>query len=71
VQSVNDVSGSFNDRCHLGTSAQCRSYFVVLTLHGYETHAIYDKVEQREYMYYDYIQFHNVPSERVAEMYML
>jgi hypothetical protein len=57
VQSVNDVSDTFDDMCQIGTSAQCRSYFIVCTLHGYETHAIYDNVKQRKYMYYDCIQF--------------
>jgi hypothetical protein len=70
MPSVNDVSDTFDDMCQLSMSAQCRSYCVVFTLHGYETHAIYDNVEQRKCMYYDYIQFHNLPSERVAETYM-
>ncbi len=41
--------------CDHGTGSDCRSYFVLLTLHGYETHVIYNDVEMREYMYRDYI----------------
>ena len=37
--------------CEFGMAAQCRSYFVVLTLHGYETHAIFDN-DQKELCVY-------------------
>jgi hypothetical protein len=40
--SIDDVRLTFDDMCEFGTAAQCRSYFVVLILHGYETHAIFD-----------------------------
>jgi hypothetical protein len=52
-------------------TAQCRSYFVVLTLHGYETHAIFDNDQQRSFMYIDYIQFHNVQTMENALVLML
>jgi hypothetical protein len=59
VDSIDNVRLTFDDMCEFGTTAQCRSYFVVLTLHGYETHAIFDNDQQRTFMYMDYIQFHN------------
>ncbi len=34
VESVHDVRETYNDMCLNGTGSQCRSYFVVLTLHG-------------------------------------
>jgi hypothetical protein len=54
-----------------GTAAQCRSYFVVLTLHGYETHTIFDNDQQRSFMYMDYIQFHNAQTIENAQVLML
>jgi hypothetical protein len=42
VDSVADVCATYNDMCTNGTRAQCRSYFVVLSLHGYATHVIFD-----------------------------
>jgi hypothetical protein len=42
VDSIDDVRLTFDDMCEFGTAAQCRSYFVVLTLHEYETYAIFD-----------------------------
>jgi hypothetical protein len=42
VDSVADVRAMFVDMCTNGTGAQCRSYFVVLSLHGYATHALFD-----------------------------
>ncbi len=42
VGSVVDAHASFDDMCANGTATQCRSYFVVLTLQGYATHAIFD-----------------------------
>jgi hypothetical protein len=56
--------------CEFGT-AQCRSYFVVLTLHGYETHAIFDNDQQRSFMCMDYIQFHNAQTIENAQVLML
>jgi hypothetical protein len=37
VESAVDVQLTFDDMCRTGTAAQCRSYFVILTLHGYAT----------------------------------
>ncbi len=60
VDRIDDVKLTFDDMCEFGMAAQCsRSYFVVLTFHGYETHAIFDNDLQRSFMYTDYIQFHN------------
>jgi hypothetical protein len=55
VDSIDDVRLTFDDMCEFGMAAQCRSYFVVLTLHGYETHVIFDNDQQRSFMYMDYI----------------
>ena len=46
--------------CLNGTGSQCRSYFVVLTLHGYATHAIFDDYEMRRFMFMDYVIFQGV-----------
>jgi hypothetical protein len=35
VDSIDNVRLTFDDMCEFGTAAQCGSYFVVLTLHGY------------------------------------
>ncbi len=71
VDSIDDVRLTFVDMCKFGTAAQCRSYFVVLTLHGYETHAIFDNDQQRSFMYIDYIQFHNAQTIENAQVLML
>ncbi len=71
VDSIDDVILTFDDMCKFGTTAQCRSYFVVLTLHGYETHAIFDNDQQRSFMYMDYIQFHNAQTIENALVLML
>jgi hypothetical protein len=34
VVSIDDIKITFCDICENGAGAQCRSYFVVLTLHG-------------------------------------
>jgi hypothetical protein len=68
---IDDVTLTYQDMCNKGTGAQCRSYFVVLTLHEYATHAIYDNDKQRWYMYQDYISHHNAQSIEVAHMLML
>ncbi len=47
VDSVQDVTLTYDDMCSNGTASQCRSYFVVLTVHGYATHAIFDDYERR------------------------
>ena len=70
VDSVDDVRETFNDMCSNGTGCQCRSYFVVLTLHGYATHAIFDDYEKKRFMFMDYIIMHGV-IETVAEQMML
>jgi hypothetical protein len=71
VDSIDDVRLTFDDMCEFGTAAQCRSYFVVVTLHGYETHAIFDNDQQRSFMYMDYIQFHNAQTIENAQVLML
>jgi hypothetical protein len=53
VDSIDDVRLTFDDMYEFGMAAQCRRYFVVLTLHGYETHAIFDNDQQRSFMYMD------------------
>jgi hypothetical protein len=55
--SVVDACATFDDICANGTAAQCRSYFVVLTLQGYATHAIFDMPEKMRYMFHNYIPF--------------
>jgi hypothetical protein len=57
--------------CEFGMAAQCRSYFVVLILHGYETHAIFDNDQQRSLMYIDYIHFYNMHTIENAQVLML
>jgi hypothetical protein len=42
VTSADNAQATFDEMCRAGTAAQCRSYFVILTLHGYATHAIFD-----------------------------
>jgi hypothetical protein len=71
VDSIDDVRLTFDDMCDFGMAAQCRSYFVVLTLHGYETHAIFGNDQQRCFMYMDYIQFHNAHTIGNAQVLML
>jgi hypothetical protein len=45
------------DMCTNGTGAQCRSYFVVLSLNGYATHAIFDDHEKCRFVFMDYITY--------------
>ncbi len=71
VDSIADVRLSFDDMCEFGMAAQCKSCFVVLTLHGYETHAIFDNDQQRSFIYMDYIQFHNAQTIENAQVLML
>ncbi len=71
MDSIDDVRLTFDDMCEFGMSAQCRSNFVVLTVHGYETHAIFDNDQQRSFMYMDYIQFHNTQTIENAQVLML
>jgi hypothetical protein len=56
--------------CTNGMGAQCRSYFVVLSLHGYATHEIFDDYEKRHFMFMDYITYQGV-AQVVAEQMML
>ena len=56
--------------CSNGTGAQCRSYFVVLSLHGYATHAIFDDHNKLCFMFMDYITYQGVTQD-VAEQMML
>jgi hypothetical protein len=71
VGSIDDVRLTFDDMCEFGMAAQRRSYFVVLTLHGYVTNAIFDNDQQRSFMYMDYIQFHNAHAIENAQVLML
>jgi hypothetical protein len=70
VDSVQDVTLTYNDMCSNGTASQCQSYFVVLTVHGYATHAIFDDYKRRRFMFMDYITYSGVP-ELIAEQMML
>ena len=38
VDSVTDVRATYNDMCTNGMGAPCRSYFVILSIHGYAMH---------------------------------
>jgi hypothetical protein len=55
ITSFQDAILTYDDMCGIGTASLCRSYFVVLTLQGYATHAIYEIEEKRNYMMQDYI----------------
>jgi hypothetical protein len=72
VDSVDDVceTETFVDMCSNGTRAQCRSYFVVLSLNGYATHAIFDDLDKWRFMSMDYITYQGVTQD-VAEQLML
>ncbi len=70
LKSVHDVREIYTDMCSNGTGSQCQSYFVVLTLHGYATHAIFDDYDKRRFMFMDYIIRQGV-EEPVAEQMML
>jgi hypothetical protein len=70
VNSVEDVTATYDDLCRNGTASQCQSYFVVLTVHGYATHAIFDDYKRRRFMFIDYI-IHNDLPESIAEQMML
>jgi hypothetical protein len=70
VDGVDDVRLTYKDMCRTGTGSQCRSYFVVLTLHGYATHEIFDDYEMRRFMFMDYVIFQGV-IEPLAEQMML
>ena len=57
---------TFVDMCSNGMGAQCQSYFVVLSLNGYATHAIFDDLDKRRFMFMDYITYQGVTQD-VAE----
>jgi hypothetical protein len=42
VDGIDDVRSTFDDMCENGTTAQYRSYFVVMTIYGYATNAIFE-----------------------------
>jgi hypothetical protein len=70
VESAVDAQLNFDDMCGTGTAAQRRSYFVVLTLPGYATHAIFEIPEKKCVMYQDYITYQHQTVE-VAQQMML
>ncbi len=57
VNSIADVHATYDDMCTNGTGAQCRSYFVVLSLHGYATHVLIDDYKKNCFMFMDYITY--------------
>ena len=73
VTSATDVLATFRDMCENGTANQVRSYFAVLTLHGYATHVVYEDDQLRKFMYIDYIQSEQryIISETDAQQMML
>jgi hypothetical protein len=70
VDSAADVRATYNDKCTNGMGAQCRSCFVVLSLHGYSMHVIFDDYKRRRFMFMDYITYQGV-AQVVAEQMML
>jgi hypothetical protein len=54
-----------------GKAAQCRSYFVVLTSHGYKTHEMFDNDQHRSFMYMDHVQIHNAQTIENVQVLML
>jgi hypothetical protein len=70
IDSIADVHMTYNDMCTNGMGAQCRSYFVVLSLHGYATHVILDDYNKSHFMFMDYITYQGV-AQVVAKQMML
>jgi hypothetical protein len=70
VDSVADVHATYDDMCTNGTGAQCRSYFVVLSLHGYAMYVIFDDYKKRHFMFIYYITYQGV-AQVVAKQMML
>jgi len=68
VDSVDDVRATFVDMCSSGTGAQCRSYFVVLSLNGYATHALFDDHDKRCLLFMDYITYQGVTQDVAKQM---
>jgi hypothetical protein len=70
VDSVADVHATYNDMRTNVMGAQCRSYFVVLSIHCYAMHVIFDDDKKRCFMFMDYIMYQGVP-QVVAKQMML
>jgi hypothetical protein len=70
VESAVNAQLTFDGMCGTGTAAQYRSYFVILTLHCYATHAIFEIPEKKRFMYQDYITYQHQTVE-VAQQLML
>ncbi len=68
IDSVADVHATYDDMCTNGTGAQCRSYFVVLSLHSYATHVIFDDYKRRRFMFMDYITYQGVAQVVTKQM---
>jgi hypothetical protein len=66
--SIADVRATYNDMCTNGTGAQCRSYFVVLSIHGYAAHVTFDGYKRRHFMFMDYITYQGVPQVVAKQM---
>ena len=70
VENATDALATYTEMSSMSTAAQVRSYFVVLTLHGYATHAIFDNYNMRRFMFMDYITYDS-RTEVEAEQIML
>lgn len=70
IANIKDALLTFDDMCSVGTPSLCRSYFVVLTMQGYATHAIFDTETKRNYMLQDFIIFDHL-NHNDAEQKML
>jgi hypothetical protein len=68
VDSADDVRATFVDMCSSGTGAQCRSYFVLLSLNGYATHALFDDHDKRCLLFMDYITYQGVTQDVAKQM---
>jgi hypothetical protein len=68
VDSVANVRATYNDMCTTGMGAQCRSYFVVLSLHGYAKHVLFDDYERWHFIFMDYITYQGVPQVAAKHM---
>jgi hypothetical protein len=68
VTSATDALATYTEMSIFNTAAQVRSYFVVLTLHGYATHAIFDNYDMRRFMFMDYITYENKTEDEAAQM---
>ena len=55
VTDIFDIVATFSEMCIQCTGAEIRNYFVLLTLHGYATRAVFDDNDKQQYMYQDYI----------------